>query len=140
MADLSITASQVIKGTNAITKSGIAGEAITAGQTVYVDTANSNVIKLADADNTALTATMAGVTLHAASTSQPIEYQTAGDITLGAAASMTVAEIYLLSDTAGGIAPEADLATSLDWVSLVGVATSASVLSMKLFNSGAQIP
>ncbi len=140
MADLSITPAQVIKGSNAVVKSGIAGENITAGEPLYIDTDNANVLKLAGSNGTALIGTVAGIALHGADTSQPIDYQSAGSITLGDGAAMTVGEIYLASNTLGGIAPEADVSTSLDYVSMLGVATTTAVLSLKVFNSGAQIP
>lgn len=141
MADIVITPANVIKGSNAITKSGIAGEAITAGQTLYIDTDASNVLKLGDAatGGTELMATVEGVALHGASTGQPVKYQTAGSITIGG--TVTVGEIYLLStDNAGGIATESDVTDTGDFVSIVGVGTTTAIIALKIFNSSAQIP
>ena len=139
MATLTVTASQVQPGSGVATKEGIAGATITAGQTLYLDSA-TNTLKLADADSTAAIATVVGISLNGASAGQPVEYQSVGSITIGAGASMTVGEIYVLSDTAGGIAPEADISTSDDYVSPLGVATSAAILKLAINNSGAQIP
>lgn len=131
MADLTITAGNclTIDGTY---DTGIAGASITAGQPLYKDTANSSVLKLADADSSSLTATVAGIALHAAGTGQPIRYQVTGTITIGA--TLTAGKIYVASATAGGIAPSADLTTN--WrTSILGVATSTTVLTLKIYNS-----
>lgn len=138
MVDISITASQVQPGSNVATKSGIAGGTITAGMPVYLDSSD-NQLKPADADNSEATAAVVGIALHGASDGQPLEYQSVGNVTLGAGASLTVGEIYVLSGTAGGIAPEGDLATS-DYVTVLGVATSASVLKLGIIVSGVQVP
>lgn len=131
MADLTITAANVAQSTNADTATGTAGASITAGQTLYIDTADGR-LKLADANGTSLTATVAGVALHAAASGQPITYQRAGSINLGA--TLVAGTIYVNSATAGGIAPAADLTTG--WrTSIIGVATSTSILAMRLYNS-----
>ena len=131
MADLSITAASclTIDGTYDV---GIAGASITAGQPLYIDTANSNVLKLADANLSALGATVAGIALHAAGTGQPIRYQKTGTITIGG--TMTAGKIYCLSATAGGIAPSADITTGW-YTSIIGVATSTTVLTLQIYNS-----
>lgn len=135
--DLSITATQVLKGSDATTNNGIAGATITAGQPLYLNASSS--LALCDADGDATTSVCVGIALHGASAGQPIHYQTGGSITLGAAAAMTVGETYLTSDTAGGIRPVADVDAG-DYVSILGVASSASVLKMcsgGIFNSAA---
>lgn len=138
MVDLSITASEVQPGTTDATfDQGTAGATITAGQTLYIDTSDSNKLKLGDCDSaTAAVRTCAGIALHAALSGQPIRYQTGGSITIGATAAMTVGHTYLLSDTAGGIMPSADLEAG-DYTSILGVATSTSVLLIRILNSGA---
>lgn len=138
MADLTITASEVQPGTTDATfEYGTAGATITAGQVLYIDTSDSNKLKLADCDSaTAAVRTVAGIALHAALSGQPIKYQTGGSITLGASAAMTVAHVYLASDTAGGIMPSADLEAG-DYTSVLGVATAAGVLLLRICNSGA---
>jgi hypothetical protein len=70
--------------------------------------------------------------LHAAASGQPIRYQTSGTITVGG--TMTAGKIYVASATAGGIAPSADLTTN--WrTSIIGVATSTTVLTLGINNS-----
>lgn len=132
MADLSITASSVVKGVGATTANGIAGATITAGQPLYIDTANSDVIKLADANSSDLTSTVCGISLHGASTGQPITYITYGPLTVNAV--LTTGAVYVASATAGSIAPTADLTTG--WrTSILGYASSTTVLNVRLTNS-----
>lgn len=133
MVDLTVTAANVVKGTDAVVQRGVAGATITAGQPLYKDATASDTLKVADTDVSAAASRVVGIALHAASTGQPIEYQTDGEITIGA--TMTVGEIYVLSGTAGGIAPRADLAT-LDYTSIIGIAKTAAILSLKLHNLG----
>lgn len=136
MTALSITATQVQPGTDAsvVFRQGIAGATITAGQAVYLD-ATTDTYKLADSDLSAAGAAAVGIALNGAAAGQPLRIQCAGDITIGAAATMTVGVIYVLSSTAGGIAPAADIVAGVR-VTLLGVASSASVLRMALFASG----
>lgn len=142
MADLSVTAANVapISGTSfdTVPGEGIAGVAITAGQTLYIDTANANVLKLADANSSALTATVAGIALHGAAAGQPIKYaKPGGEYTAGA--TLTVGTPYFQSATAGGICPAADLATG-HYTTLIGIAKSASVMRVFLATAGVAIP
>lgn len=127
MADLTITPANVVKGSTANVVNGVAGTTITAGQTVYEDTGDSNKLKLADANNTSATAACKGIALHAALAGQPCAYINGGDLGLGAI--LTVGIIYVLSATAGGIAPAADLASG--WrTTILGVATTTSNLRL----------
>lgn len=126
MADLTITAANVAKGTNAaVVSSYLAGASITAGQSVYLDSA-TNTIKLADADALASSAAV-GVALNAASSGQPITYQRSGNITIGATVAVGVA--YYVSTTAGGICLESDLTTG-DFPHFLGFATSTTVIAL----------
>ena len=137
MADLSITASSVVAGSDATVIRVTAGAAITAGQVVYKDTTDSNKWKLADADSSVSTANVGGIALNGASDGQPLSVLTAGTLTINSAA--TVGTVYVLSGTAGGIAPEADLASS-DYVTVLGVGTLATTLKISLNVSGVQVP
>lgn len=124
-ADLSITAGSVIASSQATVFNGTAGATITAGQVVYRDT-STNTIKLADADASAATAAAFGIALNGASTGQPVRVVTADPaLTVGGTLSLT-APVYVLSGTAGGIAPIADLAAG-DYPVVLLVATSTSV-------------
>lgn len=134
MADLSVTAANVVKGSNAVVEHGHAGETITAGQVVYLDTSTMLYMK-ADADAaTALARTPRGIALNGASLNQPLAVQTRGDITIGA--TLTPGTTYYLSGaTAGGIAPLADVGTG-EYFVVIGVAKSAAVLALALTYSG----
>ena len=137
MPDLTITAANVIAGANSKKTPGVSGATVTAGQTVYRDPTTKKFL-LADSDSpTEAVRACAGIALHAASNGQPLMIQEEGDINLGA--TLTVGEIYVLSDTAGGIMPEADLEAG-DYVTVLGVASSASNLKMKIVASGAAVP
>ncbi len=96
---LSITATNVISSINPAYGQGTAGAAITAGQLLYLDSA-TNTLKLADSDALA-SADSVGIALHGAGVGQPIKYQTAGDITIGA--TILAAEPYFNSPTPGAI-------------------------------------
>jgi hypothetical protein len=133
MAVLSVTASQVIAGTDADFYQGIAGVAVTAGQAVYFDEM-TNTLKLADANAAQDTAEVKGVSLHLASIGQPLRVITKGTLTIGAGAAPVLSTIYIASATAGGIEPAADLA-SADYTSIIGVGGATNTLKINIFNS-----
>jgi len=107
-ADLSITQASFIPGANAKKQIGTAGAAITIGQLLYYDS-TAGTWKLADANASATTAAVVAIAASAAASGQPVIVITEDDdLTLGATLSMT-APVYVLSGTAGGIAPTADI-------------------------------
>jgi hypothetical protein len=127
MADISITAANVVPGPDAVTVIGTSGATITAGQVVYYDTTTSTW-KLADANGaTALIREGSGIALCAASSGQKIVVQTGGSLTLGG--PLTAGSPYYVSATPGGVAPAADLTTGWE-VTLLGLASSTTVLKM----------
>lgn len=137
MADISVTATSVIKGTGATTiKGSIAGGTITAGQPLYIDTSDSNKLKPADANGSGDAPTVCGIALHGASSGQPIEYQTGGNLTFNAV--LTSGTVYVVSATAGGIAPVADLTTGMK-TGIVGIGTSTTNMLLNIFPSGATV-
>lgn len=137
MTALSITAANVIAGTNAITENGISGATITAGQVVYLDTATGRY-ELADNDSATLAVRQArGIALNNASDGQPLRILKSGDITIGA--TMTVGAAYYLGATPGEIIPTGDLAQD-DYVVLLGIAKTAAILGVDIQYSGAQVP
>lgn len=137
MADLSVTAGNVAASASATVVVRTAGGTITAGQPVYEDSSDSFHCKPAQADTSAK-ANAIGIALNGAADGQPVSVCTAGDINVGA--TLTVGEVYVVSDAAaGGIAPVGDLASD-DYVSVLGVASTASNLKLKLNVSGAQVP
>lgn len=138
MADISVTAANVLSSATALTSSGVAGATITAGQTLYIDTANSNVLKLADANASALTATVAGIALHGASSGQPLKY-VYEDSTFTHGATLTVGQTYVQSATAGGIAPVTDLVTG-DYPSVLFIAKTSTTAVLRIVRGTAAKP
>ena len=127
MADVSITAANVVPGPNAVYRDGIAGATITAGQVCYVDASDGRV-KLADANASATTSIPAGIAVNGAASGQPVRLVVEDDdFTVGG----TVAKgVYVLSANPGGIAPVSDITTG--WFPVVvGVAISTSKMVVK---------
>jgi hypothetical protein len=137
MVDVTVTAAEVLPGT-AQELEGTSGATITAGQVVYLDS-TSSTYKLADADDTAATATVKGIALNDASTGQRLKLATGKSGTIDPGFTVTVGSLYVLSGTPGGIAPCADLATG-DYVSLIGYGTAADELTLLIENTGVQVP
>lgn len=139
MAALAVTAAQVLPGTGCVQEDGIAGEAITAGKSVYLKAAD-NRIWLADSDASAAAAAGVGISLNGAAVAgAPIKYARGGKITLGADATMVVGKPYCVGPGAGGIIAHAELANP-SYATLLGIAETAASLSMHVFASGVQIP
>jgi hypothetical protein len=127
--DLAITAGSLIPSTSAVMRDGVAGVAITAGQLVYKDTAD-NKLKLADANGaSALIRTPIGLASNTAGIGQNVRYIISDpDLTIGGTVSNGAA--YVLSATAGGVAPIADLTTGW-YPCLVAIGISATKVSFR---------
>lgn len=134
MVDLTVTAASVIPGANAKRTSGIIGTGVTvtAGQSVYIDPAD-NRVKLADAD-AVTSAAAAGIAELGGGPGQeiPILYED-DDLTPGA--TLAVGGTYVVSTTAGGIAPIADLASG-DFPTHLFIATSTTKAKLKVVIGG----
>lgn len=129
MADLTITAANVVAGSNSRKEAGFADETIAAGKAVYKAAATGKWM-LADNDSaTAEVRQAAGIALNGASNNQPIDVHLGGDITIGA--TLTAGVAYYLSATPGGICPLADVASG-DYYVLLGLAKSTSVLAVNI--------
>lgn len=129
MADLSITASAVIAGSNAVVEHGTGGATITAGQMVYKE-ASSGKFKLADSNSaTAEAKTPYGIALNGCADGQPLAVVKSGDVTMNAV--LTAGSSYYLSETPGGIQPAADLGSGEN-VALLGLAKSTTVLALRI--------
>jgi hypothetical protein len=126
MVDISITAANVLPGTNARRVTGTAGATITQGKAVYLDTTD-NKYKLADANASAATAAAAGIALTSGADGQPIDVQYGGRITIGGTA--VAGTTYIVSGTAGGVAPDADGASGW-YKTVLGVGISATQIEM----------
>lgn len=134
-ADLTITAANVALVTGSPDRGNNAGATITAGQLCYKD--SSNLWQLSDANLSAASKTIGGVALHGSLANQPLAVQSDGTITIGA--TVAVGTIYLLSATAGAICPHTDLATGMT-TCILGVATTAAIITIRIFNSGVAVP
>lgn len=131
MADLSVTAASVLKGSGAMVGAGIAGATITAGQALYIDTADGNKLKLADSDGTSPANSVAGIALHGASAGQPIQYATEdASFTPGCTLSVGGGSVYL-SDTPGGITQTIGDLESGDKVISLGVPLTTTTMYLK---------
>lgn len=133
MADITITAANVIAAAGGRRADMVAGATITAGQVVYQEAA-TGLAKLADCDSATAEARIPyGIALNGAGTGQPVEVLRAGSITIGG--TMTAGVSYWLSPNPGGIAPYADVLAG-DRAVLLGVATSTTVLRVQILDSG----
>lgn len=132
MADLVIAEADVIAQDGAQIEHGTYGETITAGQPVYLNTTTREWM-LADAD-AAASAAVAGIALNSGADGQKGSIVVSGPLAVGAV--LTVGEAYVVSATAGGIAPISDLLTG-DYVTLIGTPLSTSVLYVKRIITGA---
>jgi hypothetical protein len=142
MADLSQTPANVAIGSaNCPTKVVTYGEAITQGNAVYQSTTDSKYYK-ADAD-AAATAIAAGIALTPGSTdgvgliAQPSTVAGRSLVNLGA--TLTVGQVYVVSATAGNVAPYADLTTG-DFVTILGVATTTALIDFQVVVSNTAKP
>ena len=133
MADLSITAANVVAGSGAQQEPGVAGVAIAAGQWVYLDPTDSKY-KLADNDSPTVAArSPRGIALNSAAANQPLAIARSGPVTLGS--GFTPGLAYYLSATAGGMCPVADLGTGKT-ATLLGMFTSATSFKIAIQESG----
>lgn len=137
MAALTITASNVKPGPNAVIEHGLTAVAVTAGQVAYVAAATAK-FGLTDADSaTAEVRTVKGIALHAAAADQPLAVQTDGLITIGA--TLVPGTAYFSSATAGGIAPAADN-TSGVYPTFLGFAVSTTQIDLNIVSAGVAVP
>lgn len=138
MAALTITAANVGLSTEsgASTSAVQFGEAITQGQAVYQNTSDNKYYKT-DADDTVAKSLCAGIALTKGDADDYGVICTDGDMDLGA--TLTIGETYALDGggTTGAIAPVADLATG-DWVTILGVAITASRIHLDIYASQIQ--
>lgn len=130
MADITITAANVAQGAGAVVGNGTAGATITAGQPLYIDAADSNKLKLADADASSAASDVVGLALHGASSGQPLKYIKSGAAYVPGA-TLTQGEVYVLSGNAGGVAPVADLGSG-DYPVVLFCANDASTATVKI--------
>ena len=140
MADVSVTAGSVLPGASAKIVQYTAGAAITTGQVVYYDS-STNTVKLADADLSLAAAAAIGIAVStAAAANLPVLVNLEDDdFTVGGTLSLSITgqnNVYVASDTAGGIMPVGDLDVG-DYVTFLGVAKSTTKMKLKPLAGGA---
>lgn len=135
MTDIAVTAANVVPSSQAVIKSGTAGGTVTAGQTIYKDT--DGRLKQGDANASATTGAIIGVSVSGASAGQPLFY-TDFDPDFTPGATVTKGTVYVASETAAGIAPVADLASG--WhVTIIGVGKASNKMYLKIVASGIEV-
>lgn len=134
MGDLTITGESVLAGAGSNVAQGTFGATITQGIPVYLDGSS----QLQKCDTTSSTkAACVGITLNSGAAGQPASYLTSGPITIGA--TVATGTTYALSDTSGLIALASDNGSG-DYITILGVATSTTVLNVRIQASGVAKP
>ena len=134
MADIIITATNVVAtGANTIADC-TAGGALLAGEVVYLESA-SNTVKLADCNSgTAEARSVYGIALNGAAVNQPVKVLRGGStLTLGG--TLTPGVAYYLSPNPGKVCPVADIVTGC-YPTVLGIATSATAFKFAPIEAG----
>lgn len=134
MADFSITAGNVVANAGQA-KTKIAGEAIAAGEYIYVK--NDGKAWKAQCDGTEAEADVIGMAVNSAAAGQVVAYQT-GEVTVGSVYGAAAVPL-VLSRTAGKAMPVDDLASG-DRIVLLGWSKSATVSVVHVINTGIAVP
>lgn len=127
--DLSITSTSVTPGANAVIREAVAGAAITAGKVVYKSSTDGKLY-LADSDSgTAAVRDAVGIAIVTGAAGSRITYVIEDDdLTIGATVSNGA--VYVLSATAGGIAPLADATTGW-YPTVIAVGKSSTKIAFR---------
>lgn len=134
MADITQTAANVARISGDVDNSRLAGEAITAGDTVYIAAADNRYYR-GDNNDTAAKADVKGVALNSAlAAGSPVSVQFNGIVNPGG--TVTVGEVYVQSSNVGKWAPVADISTN--YVTVLGVGITSSRVQLILVASGIQ--
>lgn len=134
MADLTITAANVLAGANARIRQGILGATGAVGDVVYEDSADGMRLKPADSNGVTASQNPAGILLTAGAAGQPaLLVEDDDDFTPGA--TLVNGTVYVLSANPGKIAPVADAVAG--WrVSVLFVAKSTTKGVLRLVKGG----
>ncbi len=136
MANLTITAANVVLTADSVPFYGTAGETLVQGQPVYYRDSDLRWWKAESGDTVAKAQATAIVVTPAVAGGQ-VGLCGTGSLSLGAI--LTLNTLYVLSATNGLICPIADLVAT-DWVTLIGVPKSTSVLQLTINPLRFQIP
>jgi len=128
-SDLSITAANVTPSANAITRQATAGVGIAAGKLVYKSRSDFKLYLAQGNGSTADIRDCVGVAVVSSSAGTTCTY-VIEDPALVIGATVSNGTVYVLSATAGGIAPLADATTG--WFpTVVAVGTSSSTVAFR---------
>lgn len=128
MTALAITAAQVLPSTGVQNEDGTAGDAIAAGDLIFLSP-TTGTYKLFDANDSTLNTEHPRIALNSAAAGQRVSSTAQGTVTLGAGAAPVRGTVYVASATAGKICPAADLASG--WkVVIVGIGGDTNTLKM----------
>ncbi len=135
MAALTITAAQVIPGSDAVFEEGPASGAITPGEQVYK---NASTLKWTPGVNTSEAAAAArGIAVsEAAADGQRVVVQVGGSLVLGAGAAPAAGTTYYVGG-AGELVPEGDLGTGA-WVTPVCIGSGSNAVKIRTWATGVQ--
>lgn len=133
MVDLAVTPSQVVGVGSYSSQVRIAGATIVAGDALYLD--SSNQWLLADANVSATEANAIGIALNGGDSGQPVTAITNGTVNLGAAAAAAAGVVYVVSATAGNIAPDVDVTTGA-YLTILGVGIGSNQVKLSINASG----
>ncbi len=138
MAAITTTAANVAVGASSTkTRTVQAGEAITQGQPVYLNT--DGKYYRADNNLSAAAAKAVGIAITPAATNgyfvMSVPSDTNGTSLVNLGATLVVGETYCVGATAGQIVPIGDLASG-NYVCILGVAYSTSLLDHQIIYSG----
>jgi hypothetical protein len=140
MADVALDATTVLPGTAAVLGDGIAGEAITAGQPIYLNPADSKYYKC---DNDVAGGVPARVAAVAATTApaagMPIKFNTRDD-NYKPGFAVTAGQTVWTSSTAGGMTVTAADNTSGKYVGVLGVGKTGGYMKLNPTYSPDPIP
>ena len=137
MADLTIVPGDVQNTDTATLIEGDAAVVVAAGQAVYRNA--SSKFALADADGATPLFRVVGIAVNSAKADQPLQVCTGDSAFVCGAADVEIGQVYVLSATAGGIAPVTDLVNPMN-CQVIGVGISATEIYLKLIVSNAIVP
>jgi hypothetical protein len=139
MANLTITAGSVIRGTNSTPRRGTAGATIAAGDVLYFDPSVQK-LKLADSNGGAAgdhIRKFRGIATNGASDGQDVNYVAADDdLTIGG--TLVPGVPYFMSSTPGKLCELADLSAGAT-VTFIGIAKTTTKLRVAP-SAGGEVP
>lgn len=134
MATYTFTSGSVLPA--GATQGALAGEAINAGELVYLDPADGKA-RLAECDGTIEKAKVAGIAVNSAAAGQPVSFAATGEITVDEFAFLGVGLVVVLSPTPGKCMDVADMVDT-QFLTVIGWSTAADKLRINLAHSGIQ--